>query len=319
MHHLSRRSVPVVLSFLLLASAVVGASPLVPAQIDAQAKWVAHVDLETILAMPIARECLDKACAKPKTRARHEELAAKLGIHPQHDIRAVTVYATQYEGDFGVALLRVKSLDPAKVVTWFKERKQDHQTGFYMGKPLFSWTKRFRRKPFELTAACAGPDLLVIGHDRDHVKAALDVLAGRRAALDANAPLVKGRDERAMFFCRAVEVPEAYRQSTLCPVLKHCPEATAHWQEQGGRVTGRYEFLTTSPATAELFVQATNGLKALFALRFPDRPTVRKLLDGLSYHADGNRFLATWSGQVEEIRAACEDLKCGAPAPRPHP
>ena len=73
----------------------------------------------------------------------------------------------------------------------------------------------------------------------EQVKAALDVLDGKKPGLAKDAPLLKGIATKALFASRGIDVPEEYRKTARCPVLQNCKAATAVWTEKGGQIMGR--------------------------------------------------------------------------------
>ena len=139
----------------------------------------------------------------------------------------------------------------------------------------------------DLTGTFASDKLIVIGADAEQVKAALDVLDGKKPGLAKDAPLLKGIPENALFASRGIDVPEDYRKTTKCPVLHNCKAATAVWTEKDGQITGKYEFATVSEETAKNFKAIVDGLKAMGELRCSDIPAVKKVMDGLKVQCQG--------------------------------
>jgi hypothetical protein len=166
------------------------------------------------------------------------------------------------------------------------------------------WTVGHHGKKIDLTGTFATDKLIVIGAGAEQVKAALDVLDGKKPGLAKEAPLLKGIPSKALFASRGMDVPETYRKTTRCPVLQNCKAATVVWTETGGQVTGEYEFTTDSEQTAKNFKAIVDGLKAMGELRCGDIPAVKKVMDGLKCSAKGDSFKATFTTSTADAESA---------------
>ncbi len=89
-------------------------------QVDGQAKWIAHLDLEAFKSTQFFREIQaeDKEGAIEKGLA---EFAAASGIQIFEDVYSVTAYGSTRDGDMGVVLVQASAhIEPA-LVKWQKE------------------------------------------------------------------------------------------------------------------------------------------------------------------------------------------------------
>jgi hypothetical protein len=232
----------------------------------------------------------------------------RLGMNPMEDVLAVTLYATQYEGDVGVGLLYVKQVDREKMLAVLREKHPDHQTSEYAGRQLYTWNVKHRRAKMELTGTFASDTLIAIGAGADHVKVALDVLDGQKPGLTGDAPLLQGVTEKALFVARAIDVPDAYRESTKCPVLRQCRAAFARWTEEAGAITADYELTAASAEKAESFQAIVSAAMAMGRLGLGKMESVQKLLDGVQFDAEGDVFWLTWKTTTEDIQAAIREV-----------
>jgi len=237
-----------------------------------------------------------------------KELSEKLGMNPMEDVLGVTLYSNRYGGQIGVGLFYVKNLDRQKMLNLLKEKHPDHKTSEYGSRTLYTWTDKHHSKTMELTGTFASDTLIVIGADAEMVKAALDVLDQKKPGLAKDAPLLQGIPEMALMSSRGIDVPEEYRKTTKCPVLHNCKAATAVWTEKDGQIEGKYEFATTSEATAKNFKAIVDGFKAMGELRFNDVPSVKKVMDGLTVETSGESFTATFKASTEDVEAAAKAM-----------
>ena len=84
----------------------------------------------------------------------------------------------------------------------------------------------------------------------------------------------------------------------MCPVLRQVNAAFARWWSKDDLLFGRYTIQTISPETAGLFLQAVNGLKAIFLLRFSGVEPLVKLVENLSYRVGDDVFTLSWHGKM---------------------
>lgn len=225
-------------------------------------------------------------------------------MNPMEDPLAVTIYATQYEGNVGVGLLYVRQFDRKKMLGLLKEKHPDHKTIKHGDRTLCTWTAKHHGKEMALAGAFASDQLIVVGADAEHVKAALDVLDGKKPGLEKDAALLQGGAKNALCVSRAIEVPDDYRKTTKCPVLRKCTAAFAQWSEKKGQITGKYELIADSEETARNFKAIVDGLKAIANLRCGEMEAVKNLMAGLKYRAKGNSFTLTWKISIDDVQAA---------------
>jgi hypothetical protein len=238
-----------------------------------------------------------------------KELWHKLGMNPTEDVLGVTLYSTRYADRTGVGLFYVKNLDREKVLGLLKDKHPNVQTSQYGDRSLYTWAagghgKKKQGQKIKLTGAFARDSLVVIGTDAEGVKAALDVLDGKKPGLAKDAALLQGIPESALIAARGLDIPEEFGKTTTCPVVHNLKAATVVWTENQGEIAAKYEFTTTSEAVAKNFKAVVDGLKALAQLRHGDVPAIMKVVDGLTAEAQGDTFTASLKVSTEELEAA---------------
>ncbi len=294
---------------LIVALACTGwAGPANPAHIAENAVWVGHADVEKMIALPLMSECPFMTGKETRSAQRLQAFIEKTGLDPRKDLKGVTVWSTQYEGDVGVAIIYLQNLDRQKLTAFLREKRPEVKTVSEAGHDLYSWNMRCMRKDIEVTGTFIDDETILIGADRSHVLAALEVFAGTHPSLKAGHELLKGNEAGTLWFCNAVKVPEAYRQTTRCPVLRQCQSAMARWWVQDETVLGRYTLNAINAETATLLSQAIEGFKALFALRFNGQEPMMQLLKGFSMKTDGTALTVSWRGSFDEIRQAARTM-----------
>jgi hypothetical protein len=305
-----KRSIFMVLCLVVLTGASLFAGPVVPADIDANAVWYGHTDMEAIMQLPLIKELHKSASEKQRGRSVFAQLCYKVGMQLMGEFLSATMYATQYEGDFGVVLLKFRNDLPKDNLHAIFAQKFPKRTETVLGnRTVYSWDMRCGRKHKTLSGCFINDRQILIGIDLGHIENALAVLDGKRPAMNAQSPLFKGLTPGILFVSRALDVPASYQMSTFCPVLRHSREAFARWTCLDKAVRGRYEFQTTDSEKARLYQQAVEGMKAMFKLRFTDFDKVMPLLEGFSNVQEGRAVILTWEGTTDQIREAIEQVR----------
>lgn len=305
-----KRAIFLVLGFVLLAGSSIIAGPVVPADIDAGAVWYGHADMEAIMQMPLIKEKHAAAIEKKKGKTLLAQLCYKVGMQLMGEFLSATMYATQYEGDYGVVLLKFRNDLPEENLQAIFAQKFPQRKEIVIGsRTVYTWTMCCGRRQKEISGCFVNSRQILIGIDINHVVKALEVLDGKRQAMTAHDPLLKGLTPGILFVSRSLDVPESYQTSTYCPVLRHCREAFARWTSFGSAIRGRYEFQANDSEKAALYQQAIEGMKAMFTLRFGDYNQVMPLLDGFSNLQEGKAVILTWEGTTDQIRSAYRQIR----------
>ena len=285
-------------TFSLALASIAQAGSVVPGDISRDAKWFGHVNVEAINSMEVVEQFRAKMDKDGRLKKRMHELSDQIGINPMEDLRGVTIYATQYEGDVGVGLFYVKNVDRKKMIAALEKRQPDHKSSRYGDRTLYTWTVKHPRGQMELTGTFASKKLIVIGSDQGHVKAALDVLDGKKDGMRKDSPLLTVASKRSLFVSNALDVPEEYQQSTKCPVLRRCKAASVNWSAKKGAIKAKYVFTTESEDTARGLKGMIDAGMAMGSMRFREdggsskgagRPEIQGQGRSLHPHLGDNR------------------------------
>ena len=305
------RRLALLVTFSLGLASFAQAGPVVPGNISADAKWFGHINVEAIHSMEIVQELRTKMDKGGRLKDRMQRFSQQIGMNPMEDLLAVTIYATQYEGDVGVGLFYVKNVDRKKLLSVLEERQPDHETSQHGDRTLYTWTVKHRRGEMELTATFASKKLIVIGAGEGHVKAALDTIDREKDGLDADSPLLAGASKKSLFVSNALDVPGDYREKTNCPVLRKCTAVTVNVAEKKGTLTGKYVFTADSEETASGFKGIVDAAMAMGRSRAGDGEAVKKVMDGVKSKVKGEVFTLTWKTTTDDIQAAVRQMMEG--------
>jgi hypothetical protein len=303
------RSFAMLICFMLLAATCSFAGPVLPTDIDAQAVWYGHVDMEAIMQLAVVKD-LHKSAMKKKRKNYFNQVFQKIGMRLMSEFLSATMYATQYEGEFGVILMKFRSdLPKENLHAIFAQKFPEHKETSLCGRNVYTWQMRCGRKQMCLSGCFVNDRQILIGIDLHHLDNALKVLDKQRESANRTHPLFKGLTPGTLFISRALDVPATYQFSTYCPVLRHCNEAFARWTCLDNNIRARYEFQATDQEKATLYQKAIEGMKAMFSLRFADYDEVMPLLDGFSNIQAGKAVILTWEGSEDQVKKAATQIR----------
>jgi hypothetical protein len=305
------RSLALLVTFSLAFPSFAHAGPVVPGNISADAKWFIHVNVEAINSMEVMQELRGKMEEDGRLKDRMQGVSQRIGMNPMEDLLAVTIYATQYEGDVGVGLFYVKNVDRKKLLSVLEESQPDHETSQHGDHTLYTWTVKHRRGEMQLTACFASKKLIVIGSDAGQVKAALNTIDGEDDGMDADSPLLAGASKKSLFVTNALDVPGDYQKTTKCPVLRKCNAASANLTEKKGRIGAKYVFTVESEETASGFKGIVDAGLAVGRSRAGDGEAVGRVLDGIETKVKGQVFTLTLKTTTDDIRDAVKQMMDG--------
>ena len=276
------KNVTLILASILLG-AVAFADPLKKEYIGADAKWVAHLDIEKLLTTQlgdfIGREFLDKQLAKP-ARDLKEQFAIDVDWRA---IQSLTAYGTDFKQAIkGKGVLIVKSkLDFAETIDGLIEKLAAH-----LGEekaPL----QRIQDEPFalytikgNLFGAPAGKDLFLLSRSQDQLMTARAVISGNANNLTSTNSFPGLRDTAKGFVIAAVA-------DSLIDGVKLPPPAQGLKNAEGGQLmageTADRVFLnlalnTKDAESATQMQQVFQGLVAMAALGQAENQDLQKLV-----------------------------------------
>ena len=288
---------------------VAQAGALVPEHVSADAKWVGHVNCEAMRGSKLVQAGMEHWMKKGDCQAKIAAMSEKLGMNPMKDLLAVTLYDTAYDHDPGVAIVYVKNADQKKLIGLLHEKCPDVETAKHGERTLYTWTAKHRHHgEHEITGCFADAGTMVVSSDPHKVRAALDVIDGKKDGLAKDSPLTQGVSKSTLFMSRAVDVDAEYQKTTRCPVLKKCTAASVQWTERKGQLTGKYVLEANCEETAQQIGTIAEGLKAMAILRFGSDETVTSLMDGVKSKVKGTTFTLSVKVATDDVLAAAR--KC---------
>lgn len=288
-----------VVAGLVSGVAAAQAGPLELKRVAADAKWVAHVDVDAAKASPVVmtfvKECL-AACDDPE---HCPAMTGEWGFNPAKDLHSVTVYGSQHGPRHAVAVIQV-DVDQKKCLQRLGE-KVDLETTEHGGTAIYTWTKCVADHHHHRAMAFAKPNLVILARNAKLVGAALDVLEGKAEDLSGKESLLTAKTpEGTVFSLRAVgldQIPGEF------PVLKSLTSLDYVAGERKDQWTKEVTVGTISEETANQLKTVAEGWRAFVSLFFRDQPELVKLLSRAQFTVDGKMVRASIQAPDQEVIA----------------
>ena len=140
------------------------ASPLDLKQVAADAKWVAHLDVDAMKASSVVQKAHQKHLERHPNAEKHLAKISKLiGMNPAEDLHGVTLYGSQLKKHTGVVIVQAK-VDREYLLKKAKEAP-DYRTSTYGAHTLHTWTHdKGGRHEHSVTGAFHKTNLILFGH-----------------------------------------------------------------------------------------------------------------------------------------------------------
>lgn len=167
----------------LFTTASLFGGPLQKEQVSANAKWVAHLNVEGMVASGLGKYILEKANEEQGIEAKMNAFAKLFGLNPLTDLEGITLYAENFEPSSGVAIIQAK-MDQEKLRQLLVLNK-GHQESKYGDKPVHRWIQKPEGKKDDGVrfGMFYSDKVVVIARAEDVLKHAINILDGKAANL----------------------------------------------------------------------------------------------------------------------------------------
>jgi hypothetical protein len=287
-------------SIACLAACTVVAGPLQRNQIDADAVWMVHLDVDKLKQTAIGRHVLEEMY-QPEAQNKLAAFEAIFSFDPRRDVTGVTLYGTGTRPEQGVMLLH-GSFDTQRLVTLAKAGI-DYVATEHRNHVIHAWTDRCRAKAGRKDARAFGAvhgSSVVLGQKHEAIASALDVLDNLTANLGSTGYFL---DVSSTGFLQAatrkVEVPDAQPHSAM---LRQAQYLSLTAGETAGQFQLNVFAQAASAEAAQSMHQVGQGLLALAALQ-TDRPEAVQFARAIQLAQSGDHLTASLTLPATDVIA----------------
>lgn len=293
---------------ILCWAGIVQAGPLDKKNVAADAKWVAHVNLDAARSSQVVQKFFQQ-CLKdlPGAKERFHQLAHECGLEQCTKMHGITAYGSDL-GSHGKVVILHADWD-TKALQKKAEKAPDHKLADHGKHKIHTFTAHKGTKhAHEVAASLFKPDILVLASSQKRLTAALDVLDGKGANLAGSKSLLTAKvSEGTILLFRALELKDskaAKRHPALGLINSFCYEKGEH----DGKWFGNVTVAADSHGTAEKVRKVIEGYGAWLSLHSHKSPWFVDLLNKTKLTVDGNAVQVKFEEKADALASHMPEL-----------
>lgn len=290
------------LAALLGMAGTLRAAPLDVEQVAADAKWLAHIDIDSIKDSVIAEKVRDHVLQKhPEAEDHLAKIIEVWHFNPLSDLHGITLYGTKIKKDTGVVIVNAK-VDQELLLKRARQAPQ-HRESTHGQYQLHTWKHaKGGRHEHDMTGVFFRPDVIVFGGSLDEVTAALDVLDGTKTNLAGKkSPLAAKVPAGTYFLARVAGLDKAEDLPRKPPMVKQIKTISLVIGENDGEsfMTGR--MTVKKPEFASQIKQIFEGARAMALMAHNGDTEAAKIINALELDVDGVVIEVEWKAPADEF------------------
>lgn len=280
----------IVLTFIIAVGVVPGlAAPLNPAQINRQANWVLHADMDTFKSTTLSAFLRQKS-AEAGIEEQMESFKKMFSFHPIDDVHGVTIYGFDTEQDHAVALIHAE-FNANKLISLLSQPEMVA----YGPHTIYSWNVKTGKKNKREYGTIWGYNLILMSGSIESVQHAIDVLDGTTENAATGSYLSGYVAEPGQFlYVRADQIYEIAKNDPDDIMMKQMEQLLMTAGEVNGRFQCRVDVGIPSQEKLVEIEQICRGLLAYGLLDFKqNNPELSPLLQAVQIQSSAG-LLSAW-------------------------
>ena len=277
------------------------AAPIEFKDIPADAKWLAHVDVDAMRNSTLTERIYHFVMQqRPEAEGHFQKVEEISGMDPRQDLHSLTFYGTSFAENQGVLIVKA-GFDRARMEDKAREAP-DHEVTKHGEYKIHTWThQKGKKRERKLAGAFFKADVLVVASSSDELKQALGVLAGKGDSLSGQeSALTADVPAGTTFLARAVGMAEV-NLPVKSPALKKTEQISIAMGEHEGQGFYQSHLVAEDEATARQVKEIIEGGRAMVAIQHGDDPDAKALLDALKVDLSNNTVSAAIQAPVDRI------------------
>lgn len=282
----------------LLASCCAFAAPLRLDDVPEDARWLVHLDMEKLSSSRLGAALFNPESMGERLRLVQEAAKQDAGIDLLKDVSGATLYSCSPEGG-GVAVIR-GSFKPEAVLAALKANRKASSESFN-GKEIATLAAKRSGKSVAVCFLDGGT--AVASTDVERLKAAIDVLEGKRPHLAEGGGELPLPENRAAILLFAMNKPQgvAGRLAKSERIKDANVKGSFCVSEEAGRVAAVMKLDAGSVELAGQAERTLRGFLALATLRSKS-PLAVEIAKSAVLRTEGTRLSGNFEAPVEMIR-----------------
>ncbi len=287
------------------------AEPLNPEHVPADAKWVVHLDFESLSDSDFFAAIRQQ---KPQaTKGIRDWIKKRYGINPPEDLYSATAFSRDYRIYTGTVILRA-DYDPAKAESSLT-KAMNHRTTAWQGHTLHTVTLS-KQKPQddgpsgdeEMTVVLLDEDTIVFGSSVPNLKKTVKLLSGDGETLaGTDSTLLDDTASSAWMYGAAIDLQQLKEHPVAMPILSQHERIVWSFGERDGKIYEQADLVARSPEVAKLTKKVLDGIVAYETLWSEGSKPMAAVMKGVRVTQDGKKSGFHWQGDSETVIAALGD------------
>lgn len=276
------------------------------ADVSSAATWVAHIDMEKFMSSRIGKLMTDETTNEEMKKGM-DILRGKMGFDPMKTVSSVTLYGTTFKQGEGVAVFRGNAgADIVNSVEKLIIAAKDYEQVAYGSRVIHRWTDEHHNKPSYL--CFYAPGISVAGGNVDDVKAAIDVLDGKKESLKAESALVVPENGSFMTIA-AVKNDEKIGENAKAAVFRNASWLMMSAGNVAENVDLNVKIGADSGENARKIEQIVRGIIAFSTLSKDQDPAVVDIVNAVSVNTDKEVVKIAFSYPAAQLYKIMKECK----------
>lgn len=298
-------------SFLALLLTRSFAGPLDARRVPDNAVWVVHIDVERLKETEMGKFLMEEL-SKPEAEQKLAAAQTVFDFDPRKDLQTVTMFGTDLKNPSAVVLAQGR-FDPDRLATLAGGQK-NYQRGDYAGVEIHQWDDEKSGRPMYAAFPAAG--WVVAGPEVAALKAALDVLGGRRPPLASRDSSFLPKTPNSLpVMVAAVSTEGAVMPDNAPPAVKDARSGALILSETAGEVSLEMVVEFANPELASQVRDMAAGFIAMAALNAQENPELAEIAQKAQVSLDGPTARLRLRVPAAKLRAAAEKAAAERSAP----
>ena len=222
---------------------------------------------------------------------------ALIGMDPRKDLHAVTIYGSQIGKHKGVLIVFAEA--NRKLLTERVKKARGYESSTHGSYELHSWTHKDRRGERPVTGAFYKDKAMVFSGSEAEVKAALDVMDGKKPGLTCKV-LAAEAPAGTTVLARVVGISEA-ETSCKSKLAKEIESVGIVMGENKGQSFLHVKVVAESAEVAKQMGRVAEGVRALGVLHAIDHPKAKQLVEGIKVSVADKMVTVDSSAPAEAV------------------
>jgi hypothetical protein len=285
-----------------LAAVTAQAAPIDFKAVPAEAKWLAHVDVDAMRSSMVVQKMYHMAAEKCKDLDVHmDKVKEHLGLDPRKDLHGMTLYGPRVGEHRGI-LIVYADVD-RKLLEEKAQRAPDHKTATYGSYEIHTWMAKHMGKEHPAAGAFFKSNVIVFGPSADGVKLALDVLDGKKSSLDGKESVLTAKvPAGTTVLARAIDLGDA-KLPVKSPLVKESQSLSIAMGESEGKSFFHGSLATKSTDVAEQVKKIVEGGLALGRLQHGNDAEATKLIDQVKVKVSDKNVAVDFEASADTVAA----------------